>query len=613
LRSIPRSDAKKNLSLYLKMQKYSSLVELLQTKAIELGDRSAYTFLADGETETGKITYKELDRQARTIAAHLQKLVPMGSRALVVYPYHAGIEFIAAFFGCLYAGVVAVTENPPRHGQAFVKLLDRLQSAEATVILTTQELVDGLQEYSVKNPEIAGLMSLFPCLATDNLPPISFSDWQEPSLDGDTVAFLQYTSGSTGTPKGVIVTHDNVLHNSEVIYQSFSHSKDSRVAMWLPLFHDMGLIGGVMQPLYAGIEAVLMSPISLIQKPLNWLLAIDKYRITTAGGPNFAYDLLCLKVTEEQREKLDLSCWDLAFSGAEPVRAETIKRFSQLFASCGFRKEAFYPCYGMAETTLFISGGSKQERLKVKYIDGAALESNRVVEVAPNVDNSRTIVGCGRGWLGDRILIVNPDTLKECAANEVGEIWFAGASVGKGYWNNPEETERSFQARLKDGGEERFLRTGDLGFIDNGEVYITGRIKEMMILWGRNHYPQHIEATVQKSHPALRPNCGAAFSIEVTGDEERLVIVQEVERTQLRNLDLEEVIGAMRLAVGQEHLAEVYAIALLKPASIPKTSSGKIQRRVCQRMFLEEEFEPIFLWRSSLTEQSDITEMMRLS
>jgi acyl-CoA synthetase (AMP-forming)/AMP-acid ligase II len=594
------------------MRKYSSLVELLKTRAIELGDRRAYTFLADGETETGTITYAELDKQARTIATHLQKLVPAGSRALVVYPYHAGIEFIAAFFGCLYAGVIAVTDNPPRHGQAFGKLLERLQASDAAVVLTTQELIDGFQEYCGKNPEIAALASQFPFLATDNLPSIDVETWQEPKVDEETIAFLQYTSGSTGTPKGVIVTHGNVLHNCEVIYQSFAHTSESRIAMWLPLFHDMGLIGGVMQPLYAGVTtAILMSPVSLIQKPLNWLLAIEKYRITTAGGPNFAYDLLCLKVTEEQRAKLDLSSWDLAFSGAEPVRAETIERFSQLFAPCGFRQEAFYPCYGMAETTLFISGGSKQEPLKVKYLDGAALENNRVVEVEPMQENSRSIVSCGRGWLGDRLLIVNPDTLTECDADKVGEIWVAGAGVGKGYWQNSEETARSFQASLKDGNGETFLRTGDLGFIDAGEVYITGRIKEIMILWGRNHYPQHIEATVQKCHPALRPNCGAAFALEI-GDEERLVIVQEVERTQLRDLNIEEVIGAIRMAVGKEHLAEVYAIALLKPASIPKTSSGKIQRRLCQKMFVAEEFESIFTWRSPLTEQSDITEIMQI-
>jgi acyl-CoA synthetase (AMP-forming)/AMP-acid ligase II len=594
------------------MHKYSSLVELLKTRAIELGDRRAYTFLADGETETGTITYAELDKQARTIATHLQKLVPAGSRALVVYPYHAGIEFIAAFFGCLYAGVIAVTDNPPRHGQAFGKLLERLQASDAAVVLTTQELIDGFQEYCGKNPEIAAFASQFPFLATDNLPSIDVETWQEPKVDEETIAFLQYTSGSTGTPKGVIVTHGNVLHNCEVIYQSFAHTSESRIAMWLPLFHDMGLIGGVMQPLYAGVTtAVLMSPVSLIQKPLNWLLAIEKYRITTAGGPNFAYDLLCLKVTEEQRAKLDLSSWDLAFSGAEPVRAETIERFSQLFAPCGFRQEAFYPCYGMAETTLFISGGSKQEPLKVKYLDGAALENNRVVEVEPMQENSRSIVSCGRGWLGDRLLIVNPDTLTECDADKVGEIWVAGAGVGKGYWQNSEETARSFQASLKDGNGETFLRTGDLGFIDAGEVYITGRIKEIMILWGRNHYPQHIEATVQKCHPALRPNCGAAFALEI-GDEERLVIVQEVERTQLRDLNIEEVIGAIRMAVGKEHLAEVYAIALLKPASIPKTSSGKIQRRLCQKMFVAEEFESIFTWRSPLTEQSDITEIMQI-
>jgi acyl-CoA synthetase (AMP-forming)/AMP-acid ligase II len=299
---------------------------------------------------------------------------------------------------------------------------------------------------------------------------------------------------------------------------------------------------------------------------------------------------------------LDLSCWDLAFSGAEPVRAETLEKFAKIFAPCGFRKEAFYPCYGMAEATLFISGGLKAESPIIKYVDGKALEENRIVEIAD--PKAKAIVGCGRIWQGYQIAIVDPDTLNKCPEGTVGEIWVMGAGIGKGYWQQSEETAKTFQAYIKNTGEGPFLRTGDFGFLDGQELYITGRLKEIMILWGRNQYPQHIERTVQKSHPS--------FSIEV-GDEERLVIAQELERTHLKNFNLEEIVGAIRLAIAQEHLAEVYAIALLKTGTIPKTSSGKIQRRGCRALFLEGNLEAIARWQNQDNQPSDITQMASIS
>lgn len=364
----------------------------------------------------------------------------------------------------------------------------------------------------------------------------------------------------------------------------------------MPLFHDMGLIGGVIQPLYGAFPVTLMSPVALIQKPMRWLQAISKYRATTSGGPNFAYDLACRQATPDLLNTLDLSAWDLAFSGAEPVRAETLERFAQTFAPCGFRPEAFYPCYGMAEATLFMAGGLKPELAPVQVVDGGMLEQNQVVEVASEHPKARSLVSCGQGWLGDEIRIVDPEQFTPCPENQVGEIWFRGSGMGSGYWNQAEETARMFQGYVD--GQGPFLRTGDLGFLRNGELYITGRIKDMMILWGRNRYPQDIETTVEQCHSALRSGCGAAFSIEADG-EERLVIVHEVERQMLKRLNIQEIVAAMRQAVAEQHTVEIYGIVLIKTGSIPKTSSGKIQRRACRTQFLQGELHRVGEWQLS--------------
>lgn len=578
-----------------------TLVSLLRERAQRLPNQIAYTFLPDGETESGSLTYAQLDQLAQAIASHLQSIGKPGSRALVIYPYTDGLEFIAAFFGCLYAGFVAVTNNPPHSAKDLAKIYHRLQSSESVVILTTQGLLSHLKQQSRQYPEFEPLFTQFPCIATDILPQSPASDWIEPQLTPDDLAFLQYTSGSTGTPKGVMVTHRHVMHNSALIYQGFEHSSQSRGVMWLPLFHDMGLIGGVIQPLYGGFPVTLMSPVSLIQKPINWLKAISRYQATTSGGPNFAYDLLCRQIQPEQLETLDLSHWEVAFSGAEPVRAHTIEQFSEIFADCGFRREAFYPCYGMAETTLFITGGRRSEPPIIKYIEAKQLEENRVIEVTPEHPHSRPIVGCGQPNLGDEVIIVNPQTLTACTENEVGEIWVKGSGIGLGYWNQPEETEQMFRGFLGEKGP--FLRTGDLGFLQDGELFITGRIKEMMILWGRNRYPQDLEQTAENSHPALRKGCGAAFSIEVN-EEECLVIAYEVERSYLKSLNVEEIVTAIRQAIAEQHTVEVYGIVLLKTASLPKTSSGKIQRRACRQKFLTGELAVVGEWMKNAQQSS---------
>jgi acyl-CoA synthetase (AMP-forming)/AMP-acid ligase II len=586
----------------------ANFVSLLRDRAQHQPDRTAFIFLRDGETESGRLTYATLDRQARAIAASLQTTTTAGDRALLVYPYEAGLEFIAAFLGCLYAGVVAVPSHPPRNRYGLADLRGRLASAQAAIGLTSQSLVSKLK-WQLAEADLDSTPLRW--CATEKIAMTEADRWLEPTLDRQTLAFLQYTSGSTGNPKGVMITHEGILHNQQVLQLAFGHTEESIGVGWLPLFHDMGLIGNVLQAIYLGTSCVLMSPIAFIQKPVRWLQAISHYRATTSGAPNFAYELLCRQVTEPQQQALDLSCWDLAFSGAEPVRLETIDRFVAKFQSCGFQRRAFYPCYGMAEATLFVTGGKKGEPLKAKIVEEAALETRGVVQAGSTTRRGvRSIVSCGQTWLGSKIVIADPQTLTQCAADRVGEIWVSGGGLGKGYWNQPEATDRTFNAYLRDTGEGPFLRTGDLGFLQEGELFITGRLHDVLVFWGFNHYPEQIEQTVVNCHPAFRTNGTAAFSVPVHG-EERLVVVQELERNYRDRCPIDEVIEPVRWAIFQEHFVDVYALVLLKPGSLPKTPSGKIQRYLCKQKFLDHSLESLDEWRSALHQSNDIPTMIK--
>lgn len=569
--------------------KYSTFVDILRLRSQNQPQKIAFTFLEDGEAEKSTLTYQELDLQARAVAAYLQSHVPTGSRILLLYP--SGLEFIAAFFGCLYAGVIAVPAYPPKRNQKMSRLVAIATNAQASLILTTKELLVNIQNQFSENPELAKL----PLIATDSIALDQAHSWQEPSLNGNTLAFLQYTSGSTGTPKGVMVSHRNLLHNEQMIQHAFGHFAEEVIVGWLPLFHDMGLVGNLLQPLYLGMPSILMSPEAFLMKPVKWLEAITRYKATTSGGPNFAYDLCVRKVTPEQRANLDLSSWQLAFNGSEPVRAETLEQFARTFADCGFRKQAFYPCYGMAETTLLVSGGLKTAFPVVRKVQETALRQNQVIDSVGDEKETTKIVGCGKVSLDQKVIIVDPESLTQCPPEQIGEIWFSSPSVAQGYWNQPEQTQQTFQAYLADTKEGPFLRTGDLGFLQGSELFVTGRLKDLIIIRGTNHYPQDIELTVEQSHPALRSSCGAAFAVEVDGVE-RLVVAQEVERTYLRQLDVNEVVGAIRKAVSEQHDLQVYAVLLLKPASIPKTSSGKIQRHACRAGFLNNNLNVIEQW-----------------
>ena len=555
----------------------ATLLDLARARAQHYPHKRLYTFLEDGESKERHMTYAELDQQARAIAAWLQRSGYAGKSALLLYPPQ--LEYITAWFGCIYAGIIAVPAYPPQSPRLLPRLQAIIADANIELILTTAPVKMLADMWINQNPDWQGI----PWLTTDNIPAdISPDDWQAPAISGDAVAFLQYTSGSTSAPKGVVLTHANLLHNLEHVRRCFEQGEDTLSVIWLPPYHDMGLIGGILQPFYANYLAILMSPLDFLQRPFRWVQAISRYGATTSGGPNFAYDLCARKVTPEQVASLDLSQWRVAFNGAEPVRADTHRRFAETFAPAGFQPQAFFPCYGLAEGTLLVSGGSVTAPPVVASFDADALQQRRI---APHSDSSNgyLLVGNGRTLSDQQIVIVTPETGRLCPPDEIGEIWVAGPSVAQGYWNQPQHTADTFHAFLADTGDGPFLRTGDLGFLRDGELFVTGRLKDLIIVRGRNHYPQDIERTVEHTHPALRPGCSAAFAIDHDG-EEQVVVVQEVNLKA--GPDLPALAQIIRQAVAAEHELQLHAVVLLEPRTIPKTSSGKIQRHLCRQKFL---------------------------
>ena len=573
------------------------LVELVQAKAIAHPEKLAYIWLADGEQREIKLTYGELDSKAKAIAAELQFLVKPGCRALLVYPYSKGLEFITAFVACLYAGVVAVPCHPPTNRLTTTEVQTRLLDAEATIVLSDRSLSKQLPK---KLKTQSDLHWLDTTSVTAN--PINYV---LPQLQPESLAFLQYTSGSTGEPKGVMITHSCLRQNQEILKQAFGHNENSIGVGWLPLFHDMGLIGNVLQPLYLGICCVLMSPISFIQKPIRWLEAISKYQATTSGAPNFAYDLLCDRVKPQQIKQLNLSSWQVAFCGAEPIQEATIKRFIEKCADCHFKETAFYPCYGMAEATLMITGGDYQQAPQILHLDKSALENNQV-QIRNKSNSTSSFLSAGHPWLDGELAIVNPKTATQCSTNEIGEIWFSGSSIGHGYWQQPDKTQATFQAKL---ANKSYLRTGDLGFIYRNELYITGRLNDVLVLWGLNYYPQHIEQTVCEAHSALQPNAGAAFTINLNG-RSQLIIAQEIKRTARKSFVIQDVVEAIRWAIFQQHFLDVGKVILLSPGSLPKTSSGKVRRQACKTEFLAEKLPILAQWSLPKHQFSDLTSLM---
>ncbi|HEY0195194.1 MAG TPA: AMP-binding protein, partial [Kofleriaceae bacterium] len=567
----------------------ATLVDLLTARAAAHDGERLYTFLDERPEVERAFSYTELDREARRIATALRETAPAGARIVLLYP--PGLEYIAAFFGCLYAGMVAVPAYPPEPGRlerSVPRLRAMAQDARAQVVLTSGMIAAIREMLFVHAPELRELR----WIASDAPGQGDAAAWTRPAITAGDLAFLQYTSGSTGTPKGVMLSHANLIHNLGMSAHGFQLGRDSTGVFWLPPYHDMGLIGGILGPLYSGFHAALMSPLTFLRRPLRWLEAISRFRATVSGGPNFAYDLCVRKVSAAEAGALELASWTLAFTGADTVRPETLDRFTRAFAGAGFRRDRFYPCYGLAEGTLIVSGGEPAAPPIVQVVDGRALERHRVVAAAADHPNARGVVGCGRSLLDQTVVIAQPETGARLADGEVGEIWVSGPSVALGYWQRADDSARVFHARLADGAGP-FLRTGDLGFLIDGELFIAGRLKDVVIIRGRNHYPQDLELSVERCHPALRPGNVAAFSVEVAS-EERLVVVQEADPQRLG--DPGEVVAAVREALSAGHELPLYALVLTAPGSMFKTSSGKIQRGACRAAYLAGQLPVLAAW-----------------
>jgi acyl-CoA synthetase (AMP-forming)/AMP-acid ligase II/acyl carrier protein len=554
-----------------------TLVDLLRLRAGEMPDRIVYRFIPGDAKAEHRITYAELDRRARSIAARIRETAPAGSRALLVVP--PGLDYVAAYFGCLYAGVIAVPAYPPNPRRPDPRIPSIVADCEPAVALTTAGLLAKLDQWRGDDAALARLR----WIAADDSADLS-SSWSASAVRGGDVAMLQYTSGSTAAPKGVVLTHRNLLHNLALIRAAFPvvHAPEDVGVFWLPPFHDMGLIGGILQPCYLGRGAVLMSSATFLQRPLIWLETISKYRATTSAAPNFAFDLCVERTKPEDVRGLDLSSWHTVFDGAEPIRGDTIERFSRTFADAGFRREAFLPCYGLAEATLFVSGGPWGHGPSTLDVSRAALEEKRV---APATTGDRLRLVSSGAPAAQVVRIVDPDTLELRDDRRVGEIWVSGESVATGYWNNPDETRQSFGATVAAEGDRTFLRTGDLGFLDDGQLFVTGRLKDLIILGGRNFYPQDLELAAERSHQSLRPGHAAAFALDDTGVE-RLAIALEVTRHH-READNEAVISAVRRALADREGILPDVVVLVRQNGIPRTSSGKVQRRATRAMLLD--------------------------
>ncbi len=565
----------------------STLVDCLRYWTEIQPDELCYAF-TDGEESETKLTYRQFDRRARAVAAKLTQMGMRGERALLLY--HPGLEFITSYFGCMYAGVVAVPAYPPRRNRNTLRIQAISVDAQARVALTDADTRIRSLALADEAPQLTQL----DWLATDELD-LSLADSFDPQpLDPHSLAMLQYTSGSTGVPKGVMLTHQNLIFNTQLITYSFEPTRDCIGMSWLPTYHDMGLVGGVLKAMFYGRPCVLMSPMSFMTKPARWLRGISKYRVSISGGPNFAYDLCVDKITDAEIAGIDLSCWVTAFNGAEPIRAQTLERFTKRFAPYGFRAGTHYACYGMAETTLIVTGSQHGHGPVVSNYNGRALDNKRIEPCGPNDEGARAIVGCGRVLPEEEVLIVDPETLTESAPGHIGEIWVQSPSVAIGYWGNQEATDATFHAYLSDSKRGPFLRTGDLGFLEEGELFVTGRLKDLIIVRGVNRYPQDIEATVESASARIASGSVAAFGVEYAG-RERLIVIAEAERARRDNWS--DVIQAIRSEVTAQHELPPDAVILVRFGSMPMTSSGKIQRHASREEFLAGKLNIIAQWR----------------
>ncbi|MGP4002227.1 fatty acyl-AMP ligase [Streptomyces sp. 8N706] len=575
----------------------STLIDLCRSRAAAEPDRKNFVFLGDGAEESDSLTLAELDRYARAIAVTLRKRVSTArARALLSYP--PGLDFHAAFLGCVYAGLIPVPVAPldgTRGNAKWTRVQSIAASSEPSLFLSTGPMLAAADPVLTDTDGLARLNRV----ATDEVCLDLAQQWTPPVVTAEMVAYLQYSSGSTGLPKGVAITHRNVLHNLSLIYDNTRRPADDAglprpsSVSWLPPQHNMGLICNLLDPLFCGRDVTLLPTMTFVQRPLTWLRAISQLGRADSCAPNFAYDLCARRVTEAQRRELDLSRWEMALVGGEPVRSDTLDRFSAAFAEAGFRRDALCPGYGLAEATVMVTAGPVGQGPEILRLDSAALAAGKVRTTASTQD-SRELVGCGRTHPLSTVVAVDPATGKPCGEDEVGEIFVSDPSVATGYLNAPQESAATFMGTLPDQPGERFLRTGDLGFLHNGQLFITGRAKDVIIIAGANHYPQDIEATVEASHPAVREFGACAVSVD-DGAHERLIVLAETTAAAGGETDepvtAQEIKRVIRRAVHAGHRVQVHDVVLLKPGTLPLTTTGKLQRRDSRDQYLGGSFE----------------------
>lgn len=584
---------------------FKNLVQMTTTRASEKGDNEVISFLADDGSQEGSLTFDGLDEAAKKIAAGLKERGLSGRNLMLLYA--PGLDYIRAFFGCMYAGCVPVPAYPPMGARDIDRLKRVVQDCNAGAILSSSMLMPMIEAW-VANPS-NGIN--IPCIATDTMAAsIDASGFQPFDANPEAVAFLQYTSGSTGHPKGVMVSHENLIANFQQIVWTFAHSSDLdaiapdyKTVIWLPPFHDMGLIGGVLTPVFVGTKVTLMSPLSFLKNPYIWLKTISDMGAKVSGGPNFSYQYCVRKVSDEQLQELDLSSWQVAFNGAEPIQVDSLNSFADKFGQCGFDSKAFLPCYGLAEATLFVAGSPATRGPKVMHADLDQLSKGQL-----NLDQHETagkgtapLVSSGVLAIETDVQIVNPQSHEVCESGEVGEIWVNSPSVAQGYWNKPSFSDSVFRAQLKGDNGKTYMRTGDLGFMWDNELYVTGRIKELIIVAGKNHYPQDIELSLQSSNPTFRKGCGAAFAITEQG-KEQLVVMQEVSGAAAGQTDFQQLALAASRVIATRHGITPKALVFIAQGTLPKTSSGKIQRTEAKKIYELGNITPLYSWEAASTQ-----------
>jgi malonyl CoA-acyl carrier protein transacylase len=585
--SIKADRARNNINVLNKDNGMELIPEIVLKRAEKHGDRIAFrflNFLENNEASENILTFKSLANRSAGIAGFLKDAGARNERVILLF--NPGIEYIISFYGCLLAKAIAVPAYPPLNRKLFPVLQDIINDSQSRFALTTRDIYEKIQKDVQKYPELSSLKWVI----YDNIDPADSEKYSLPDIKQEDIAYLQYTSGSTSKPKGVMITHGNIIANSGFIKEKFEHTTETKLLMWTPPFHDMGLVGGILHPVHVGIETTLMSPVQVFQQPVRWLSSISKYRINTSAGPSFSYDLCVRKITQEQKQQLDLSSWTCACNGAEPVSAETMDEFTKYFESCGFKPQTFFPCYGLAESVLFVSSGKKDEIPKRVIVDKSRLSSNKVLIREELTPESQVLVSNGCAPSGEEIQIVNPETKEICKENEIGEIWIKSASVGKGYWGKEEISRQQFMAATSC-GKSPFLRTGDLGFINDNELYITGRIKDLIIIRGRNYYPHDIEKAVNESHEYLNGLRCAAFSID-KNNLEKLVIIIEVRRKP-QELGA-EICSAIVRKISENFNIGVHFIGFTAIGTIPVTTSGKLQRGKSRLNYLKNEFNFLY-------------------